>query len=237
MRIAASRTPGTHRVVDPLELFFDLVYVFAIGQLSHHLLAHMDVRSGIETGIMGLAVVYAWVMTTWAANWLDPDRLPVRGFLIALMFASLLMSAGIADAFGDRAWLFVLGYLAIQLGRSAFLILALRGRALGEHFVNDIVWELGDGHAVGRRCRRRRRRAAVPVGMRDRDQLDAGLSLLHWLPGRGRRIDLDHTEISAEHMMERFRLFFILALGESVLVTGQRVQRPALRPPNDSSPW
>ena len=38
MRIAVSRAPGAERVVTPLELFFDLVYVFAIGQLSHHLL-------------------------------------------------------------------------------------------------------------------------------------------------------------------------------------------------------
>jgi hypothetical protein len=49
MRIAVSRAPGTERVVTPLELFFDLVYVFAIGQLSHHLLEHVDLRTGAET--------------------------------------------------------------------------------------------------------------------------------------------------------------------------------------------
>ena len=46
MRIAVSRVPGAERVVTPLELFFDLVYVFAIGQLSHHLLEHVDLRTG-----------------------------------------------------------------------------------------------------------------------------------------------------------------------------------------------
>jgi low temperature requirement protein LtrA len=40
------------------------------------------------------------------------------------------------------------------------------------------------------------------------------------VPGRGRRIDLEHTEIAAGHLIERFRLFFIIALGETVLVTG-----------------
>ena len=49
MRIAVSRAPGAERVVTPLELFFDLVYVFAIGQLSHHLLEHVDLRTGAET--------------------------------------------------------------------------------------------------------------------------------------------------------------------------------------------
>jgi len=60
MRIAVSRPRGTERPVTPLELFFDLVYVFAIGQLSHHLLEHVDLRTGAETAIMALAVVWAW---------------------------------------------------------------------------------------------------------------------------------------------------------------------------------
>jgi low temperature requirement protein LtrA len=145
MRIAVSRAPDAERVVTPLELFFDLVYVFAIGQLSHHLLEHVDLRTGAETAIMALAVVYAWYMVAWGANWLEPDRLPVRLLLVGLMFASLLMSAAIGDAFDGRAWLFVTGYLLLQLGRATFLMVALRGRALGEHFVNDLVWELLTG--------------------------------------------------------------------------------------------
>jgi low temperature requirement protein LtrA len=219
MRIAVSRAPGAERVVTPLELFFDLVYVFAIGQLSHHLLEHVDLRTGAETVIMTLAVVYAWYMTAWGANWLEPGRLAVRLLLVVLMFASLLMSAGIADAFDERAWLFVGGYLIIQIGRSSFLIFALRGRALGEHFVNDLIWEL----AIG----------ALWIGgaIADGDArlvlwgiavvaTHAGVSTLHWLPGRGARIDLEHTDIAAEHLIERLRLFFIIALGETVLTMG-----------------
>jgi low temperature requirement protein LtrA len=219
MRIVASRAPGAERAVTPLELFFDLVYVFAIGQLSHHLLEHVDLRTGAETLIMGLAVIYAWYMTAWGANWLDPDRLPVRGLLVGLMFASLLMSAGIGDAFGDRAWLFVTGYMLLQVGRCVFLIVALRGRTQGEHFVNDLVWELlagglwvagaiadGDARLVlwG---------IAVAVTY-------AGVASIHWLPGRGRRIEIEHSEIAGAHLIERFRLFFILALGETVLLAG-----------------
>src|SRR6476469_6561071 len=145
MRIAVSRAPGAERVVTPLELFFDLVYVFAIGQLAHHLLEHIDLRTGAETVVLALAVVYAWYMTAWGANWLEPDRLPVRAALVGLMFASLLMSVAIGDAFGDRAWLFVTGYLLLQVGRTTFFIIALRGRALGEHFVNNLIWELVAG--------------------------------------------------------------------------------------------
>jgi low temperature requirement protein LtrA len=219
MRVAVSRAPGTERVVTPLELFFDLVYVFAIGQLSHHLLGHVDLRTGAETVIMTLAVIYAWYMTAWGANWLEPDRLPVRALLIGLMFASLLMSVAIPDAFDGRAWLFVTGYLLLQVGRAGFLIVALRGRPQGEHFVNDLVWELLTGCLW----------VAGAVANGDSRLVLWGLAVvttyigvgaLHWLPGRGRRVDIEHTQIAGGHLVERFRLFFIIALGETVLTTG-----------------
>jgi low temperature requirement protein LtrA len=219
MRIAVSRAPGAERVVTPLELFFDLVYVFAIGQLSHHLLEHVDLRTGAETAIMALAVVYAWYMTAWGANWLEPDRLPVRVMLVGLMFASLLMSVAIGDAFDGRAWLFVTGYLVLQVARSTFLRVALRGRALGDHFVNVLLWELLSGclwvaGAVADDDSRLVLWAlAVMVAY-------VGVSTLHWVPGRGRAIDLEHTEIAGGHLVERFRLFFIIALGETVLTMG-----------------
>jgi low temperature requirement protein LtrA len=219
MKIAVSRAPGAERVVTPLELFFDLVYVFAIGQLSHHLLEHVDLRTGAETAILALAVVYAWYMTAWGANWLDPARLPVRMLLVGLMFASLLMSVGIADAFDGRAWLFVTGYLLLQLGRSTFLIGALRGRAQGEHFVNDLVWELLTGAlwVAGAFADGDARLALWALAV---VATQGGVWTLHWLPGRGRRIDLGHTDIAGGHLVERFRLFFIIALGETVLTTG-----------------
>jgi low temperature requirement protein LtrA len=219
MRIALPREPGAEREVSPLELFFDLVYVFAIGQLSHHLVAHVDLRTGAETVIMALAVFYAWYMVAWGANWLDPDPLSVRVALIGLMFASLLMSVAIDDAFDDRAWLFVTGYLLLQVGRCAFLIVALRGRPQAEHFVNDLVWELLTGVLW----------VAGAIADGDARLLLWGLAVAaayggawaqHWLPGRGRRVDLEHTEIAGGHLVERFRLFFIIVLGETVLTMG-----------------
>jgi low temperature requirement protein LtrA len=219
MRTAVSRVAGAERVVAPIELFFDVVYVFAIGQLSHHLLEHVDLRTGAETAILALAVVYAWYMTAWGANWLDADQLAVRLLLVGLMFASLLMSVGIGDAFDGRAWLFVTGYLLLQVGRAGFLIVALRGQALGEHFINDLIWELLTGvlwvvgAATGGDARMVLWGLAVVATY-------AGVWALHWLPGRGRRVDLAHTQIAGSHLFERFRLFFIIALGETVLTMG-----------------
>jgi low temperature requirement protein LtrA len=219
MRIAVSRAPGAERVVTPIELFFDLVYVFAIGQLSHHLLEHVDLRTGAETVILTLAVVYAWYMTAWGANWLEPDRRPVQLLLIGLMFASLLMSVAIPDAFDDRAWLFATGYLLLQIGRSGFLIFALRGRPQGEHFVNDLVWEAVTGclWVAGAIADGDARLVLWGVAVA---ATYAGVTSLHWLPGRGQRIELGHTEVAGGHLLERFRLFFIIVLGETVLTMG-----------------
>ena len=219
MRTAVLRVAGAERVVAPIELFFDVVYVFAIGQLSHHLLEHVDLGTGAETTILALAVVYAWCMTAWAANWLDADRIPVRLLLVGLMFASLLMSVGIGDAFDGRAWLFVTGYLLLQVGRAAFLIVALRGRPLGEHFVNNLVWELLAGvlWVVGAAITGDARMVWWGLAVA---ATYTGVCVLHWLPRRGRRVSLEQAEIAGGHLFERFRLFFIIALGETVLTMG-----------------
>ena len=97
--------------------------------------------------------------------------------------------------------------------------MALRGRPLGEHFVNDLVWELLAGVLW----------VAGAIADGDARLVLWALAVLatyvggwaqHWLPGRGRRVDLRHAEVSSEHLVERFRLFFIIALGETVLTTG-----------------
>jgi low temperature requirement protein LtrA len=61
----------------PFELFVDLVYVFAVTQLSHRLLDHLTFGSALGTLLLLVAVWRAWVDTTWVTNWFDPDRTPV----------------------------------------------------------------------------------------------------------------------------------------------------------------
>ncbi len=206
------------RSVTPLELFFDLVYVFTVSQLAHHLLDHVDARGMAETLVLTLAVMYAWFMTVWTSNWLDADRQPVRLLLLGLMFASLVMSTSVSAAFGDRADLFVVGYLAIQFGRTAFAMYAFRGHRLHMHFVNALVWEVGTaplwiaGIAAGSSARLALWAAATLITY-------AGVIAGHPLPGRKSPFSSD-SQIYAEHLLERFRLFFLIALGETVLTLG-----------------
>ncbi len=206
------------RAVTPIELFFDLVYVFTISQLAHHLLGHVDARGMLETLVLTLAVMYAWFMTVWTTNWLDGERQAVRLMLLGLMFASLLMSTSISEAFGDRAGLFVVGYLAIQIGRTAFAVWAFRGHRLHAHFVNALAWEIGTapiwiaGALANGDARLAIWAAAVLVSY-------GGVIAGHPLPGRRSPFSSD-SQIYAEHLLERFRLFFLIALGETVLTLG-----------------
>jgi low temperature requirement protein LtrA len=206
------------RAVTPLELFFDLVYVFTVSQLTHHLLGHVDARGMIETLILTLAVMYAWFMTVWTSNWLDGDRRPVQLLLLGLMFASLLMSTSVSEAFGDRAGLFVIGYLSIQIGRTAFAVKGFRGHRLHAHFVNALVWEVGTapiwiaGIAADGDARLALWALATLVTY-------GGVIAGHPLPGRKSPFSSD-SQIYAEHLLERFRLFFLIALGETVLTIG-----------------
>jgi low temperature requirement protein LtrA len=121
-----ARNRGEQKVT-PLELFFDLVYVYAITQLSHLLLGHPTVGGALETLFLLLVVWWAWQYTAWFTNWFDPEALPVRLMLVAVMLASLVMSVAIPGAIGEQGLMFALAYVAIQVGRTGFAVVALAG--------------------------------------------------------------------------------------------------------------
>lgn len=205
--------------VRPIELFFDLVFVFAITQLSHTLLEHFDPRGALHTALLLLAVWWMWVYTAWFANWFDPDRRPVRIVLIALMVGSLLMSASIPEAFGERGMLFAASYVAMQVGRSLFVIWAAGDNLmLRSNFQRIACWSAFSGifwiagALVAGPAREWLWIAAVLI-----DYLAP--AALFFVPGLGRSTTRVWN-ISGEHMAERCQLFLIIALGESILVTG-----------------
>lgn len=125
-----------------LELFFDLVFVFSISQLSHALAAHYTPLGVAEAALMTFAVWWVWIFTAWVTNWLDPDKMPVRGMLVALMMLGLLLSASIPEAFGDKGLLFAGAYVAMQVGRSLFATYAMTrvDRANTLNFIRITTW-------------------------------------------------------------------------------------------------
>jgi low temperature requirement protein LtrA len=213
------RTAEAEQKSTTLELFFDLVFVFAITQLSHSLLGHLTVTGAAKTLFLLLVVWWAWTYTTWMTNFMDPDSITVRVVLMATMLASLLMAIAIPGAFGGRGWIFALAYVVLQVGRNAFVVWAgPPGSALRNTFASILIWSIGSGalYLAGGFMSGGARVAVWLLAL----AIDfAGPATRYFVPGR-RRVMTDDWEIDSGHFSERFQLFIIIALGESIVITG-----------------
>jgi low temperature requirement protein LtrA len=213
------RVPGRHAQVTNVELFFDLVFVFAVTQLSHTLLAHLDLPGALRTALLMLAVWWAWIYTTWVTNWLHPDHPTVRAMLFGLMALGLVISTSLPEAFGGRAASFAVAYVALQLGRTVFMVWASRREAgLRATFVRMTCWfSLSGALWAAGALAPPGARLALWAGALGVEYLAAALG--YWAPGLGRS-DTSDWKVEGAHMAERCGLFIIICLGESVLVTG-----------------
>jgi low temperature requirement protein LtrA len=224
----ADSAADTHAAA--LELFYDLVFVFAITQVSHLLLTHLTWEGAGQATLVLLVVWWAWNYTTWVTNELDPDSPAVRVMLILVMLLNLLMAVAIPEAFGDRALLFVGCYVAIQVGRHVFLTFATAdagtlerrraGRILTWFVAAGVLWIAG-GLAEGG-ARTALWLAALAIDY-------AAPSVLFWVPGRGSMGESSWV-VQTAHFVERFGLFIILALGESIVITGATTSQLELTP-------
>src|SRR6201989_1717768 len=116
--------PDRQSRVTNAELFFDLVFVFAVTQLSHMLLGRFTALGAVQTTLLFLAVWWVWVYTTWVTNGLNPELTPVRILLFFLMLAGLVLSTSIPHAFESRGLWFASAYAAMQVGRTLFWLLS-----------------------------------------------------------------------------------------------------------------
>jgi len=204
-----------------LELFFDLVFVFSISQLSHALAAHYTPLGAAEAALMTFAVWWVWIFTAWVTNWLDPDKMPVRGMLVALMMLGLLLSASIPEAFGDKGLLFAGAYVTMQVGRSLFTTYAMTrvDRANTLNFVRITTWLVVAGvfWIAGGLLEHEARLIAWVIALTiEYIGPAAGFAV----PGLGRSTARD-WDVSGAHMAERCALFVIICLGEAILVSGR----------------
>jgi low temperature requirement protein LtrA len=224
--IRARAEGDTRQRVSNMELFFDLVFVFAITQLSAFLLDHLTVTGALEAALLLAMVWLLWAYTTWVTNWFDPDKIPVRLLLLALMLVSLVLSAALPDAFRDSGLIVGASYAVMQVGRSLFVVVALRGQhagsprhALAANFQRILAWccvsgalALAGGLVAGTLPRALLWLAAVCVDL-------LGGSVGFYTPGLGRTSTQD-WDIEGGHFAERCQAFILIALGESIVVTG-----------------
>ncbi|MBC7723930.1 MAG: low temperature requirement protein A [Burkholderiaceae bacterium] len=211
---------GRRERVTFVELFFDLIFVFALTQLSRYLYENQSPLGALEAAVLVLALWWVWIYTTWVTNLLDPERLPVRGAVIALAGLGFIVSVSIFESFGDRGLAFALAYVLMQLGRTMFMALAVARHEPGLHrdfvvvlrwlLLASVLWIAG---------------ALLPLEFRLPVWIVA-LGIEYFSASRGFRSpegasgDRSDRGLSGAHIAERSALFVLIALGESFLVTG-----------------
>jgi len=213
------RAAGGHARVTYVELFFDLVFVFAVTQLSHGLLEHPTLLGVIETGLLLMAVWWAWIFTAWVTNWLDPERRPVRIMLFVVMVVGMVLTMSIPKAFGDRGLIFAVAFVAIQLGRSLFTAWAMRNHPFqSRNFIRISAWFAASGVLwIAGGLAEGEARLALWAGAIALEYVSPAVGF--WTPGMGRALAKE-WDVEGGHLAERCALFTIIALGESILVMG-----------------
>ena len=212
--------PNRPSRVTNAELFFDLVFVFAVTQLSHTLLGRFTPLGAVQVTLLFLAVWWVWVYTTWVTNWLNPDLTPVRILLFLLMLGGLVLSTSIPSAFEGRGLWFAITYAAMQVGRTIFWVLSTPSeRRLARHntirimvwlSVSAIFWVAG-GFAEGP-SRLWLWGVALTIEY-------ISPAVRFWTPGLGAS-SVEAWRVEGSHMAERCAGFIIIALGEAIVVDG-----------------
>jgi low temperature requirement protein LtrA len=194
--------------------------VFAVTQVSHTLLANFTPLGAVQTTVLLLSVWWVWVYTSWITNWLNPELTPVRVLLFVLMLGGLVLSTSIPKAFDSRGLWFALAYAAMQVGRTIFwLVSTPRARTAARmNAIRILVWLsvsaifwIAGGFAQGH-ARLALWALALAIEY-------VSPAVRFWIPKYGASSVADWY-VEGGHMAERCAGFIIIALGESIVVTG-----------------
>jgi len=212
--------PNQHSRVTYAELFFDLVFVFAVTQVSHTLLGRFTPLGLLQTTMLFLAVWWVWVYTSWITNWLNPELTPVRILLFLLMLGGLVLSTSIPLAFESRGIWFAAAYAGMQVGKTVFLWVSTPAwrtvarnnaiRITAWLSLSAVFWIAG-GFAEAHS------RLALWAIALVIEYISPAARF--WIPKYGASSMAD-WRIEGGHMAERCAGFIIIALGESIVVTG-----------------
>ena len=212
--------PHQHSRVTYAELFFDLVFVFAVTQISHTLLGHFTPLGVLQTTLLFLAVWWVWVYTSWITNWLDPEQTPVRVLLFALMLGGLVLSTSIPQAFESRGLWFAIAYASMQVGKTVFLwIVTPPARHLARmNAIRITAWlAMSAGFWIAGGLAEGHLRLVLWAFALGIEYLSPAVRF--WIPKYGASSVADWV-VEGGHMAERCALFVIIALGESIVVIG-----------------
>jgi low temperature requirement protein LtrA len=206
--------------VTPLELFFDLVFVFGLTQVTN-LMSADPTWGGLGRGLLVLAALWwAWSGYAWLTNQLEPEESAVRASMVGAMAAMLVVALAVPEAFDDHGVLFAVAYLVVRLLQlQLFATAGKRDPDLLEAVLRQVL-PATLAPAI-----------LIVAGFLD-GAAQAGLWLLALafdylvaLRGRGQG-----WRVSPAHFAERYGLIVIIALGESIVSIGIGAAGVALTP-------
>jgi low temperature requirement protein LtrA len=214
-RVPATATEEEERVT-PLELFFDVVFVFAITQVTS-LMAHHPTSEGVGQGLLVLAAIWwAWAAYSWLTNTIDPDEDLARIAMFAAMTAMFIVALAVPGAFGNHGVLFACAYLVVRV-----LHIVVYAYASPTVHIRAAVARLVPGVTLA--CG-----LLIVAGTQD-GVVQAGL----WCAA----LLFDYTAplwgtqawaVHPSHFVERYGLIVIIALGESIVAIGLGLNHTSL---------
>ncbi|MCG5461970.1 low temperature requirement protein A [Micromonospora sp. MED01] len=222
-----------------LELFFDLVFVFALTRIVHELVldytrGHVAERlttslaENGETLLLFLAVWWIWTQTAWVTSRFDPFQPAIQFVVLATMYGSLLLAVAISGALADTGLLFASTYGAIQVGRTLFFALIVRGHNLRRVNTLALVW-FGTSAVpwlTGAFAPEATRNSLWTLALAI-DYLGARIG---WPVPRLGRSRASPWSGAGEHLAERYWQLVIVALGETILTSGSSLLRGPIVP-------
>ncbi|WP_328653357.1 low temperature requirement protein A [Micromonospora sp. NBC_00330] len=228
---ALLRKPGQPQRPSLLELFFDLVFIFALNRVSQRLVEELTEQRVVlieagESLLLLLAFIVLWFVTAWVTDLYDPQRPQLQVLVYTAMLGALVMAVAVPHAFGDRGLAFAGAYVAVHITRGLIIVPILRGheaqrRAAGVFFwftLSAVPWIAGA--IVTDLARSLLWTLAIAID---------GAALLLFYPAPWSRPTQQQWPVLAEYMSERYRQFFIIALGELILTTGSAYSDTSFR--------
>ncbi|MEU1810428.1 low temperature requirement protein A [Micromonospora sp. WMMD1076] len=206
-----------------LELFFDLVFVFALTRVSQRLINGVDGSAGAVAADVGrtlllfLVLWQVWTITTWVTSRYEPERTVIQAVVVGTMFGSLVLGVTLPRALEERALPFALAYVVVMAGRPLVIAVALRGHPRRLVPLRLAVWAGASAPLWLAGALMPGPRLALWVVALAVDRLGTFLGWpLPWI-GASR---IRQWLVTGEHLAERYQQIFLIALGESILVIG-----------------
>ncbi|TDC85537.1 low temperature requirement protein A [Micromonospora sp. KC606] len=214
------RKPEQPEQANFLELFFDLAFIFALTRVTLPLIDRLDVVGAAQMLVLLLALFWLWSFTAWVTNYFNPESSEIQLLTIVSMLGAVLMAAAEPQAFTDQGMLFAGTYVAVHIGRTLAIVYLLRAderrlnptRILFWFGVSAVPWIAG---ALNSDSTARLALWAVALAV------DYTGGRLLWPTPKLGRVPTSQWVFAPEHLAERYRQFYVIALGETIFILGR----------------